>query len=66
MSEEKTTAKRSATVELVGKPLADFELVKKHVNDTLPGVTPNNADVVRQALHMAAKSIPLDVLAANE
>lgn len=45
---------RSATIKLEGKSKADFEIVKSHCTDTLPGIIPDNADVMRYALHIAA------------
>jgi len=45
---------RSATIKLEGKAKDDFETVKEHCNHTLPGIIPDNADVIRYALHVAA------------
>lgn len=61
MTGENTTTKpapkvRSATIKLEGKAKEDFEVVKAHCNHTLPGIIPDNADVIRYALHVAAKA----------
>lgn len=51
---KQTPKVRSATIKLEGKAKDDFEIVKAHCNETLPGIIPDNADVIRYALHVAA------------
>lgn len=58
MSEEQSkSAAHSASIKLEGAASQNFEIVKKRCEDVLPGVVPNNADVLRNALHLAALKI---------
>lgn len=41
---------------LEGKALEDFNIVKAKIVTATPGIKPNNADIGRHALHLAAVS----------
>jgi len=48
----------SVSIKIEGKEKDNFDAVYAHMTTTLPGITPNNADVMRHALHLAAESVP--------
>ena len=48
----------NATISIAGSEKENFDAVYAHMTTTLPGITPNNADVMRHALHLAAESVP--------
>jgi hypothetical protein len=52
-----TPKKKSASIDLEGKAARDYDVMEKHVTDTLPGIKPNRADVLRHALHIAAEKV---------
>lgn len=49
--------KIKGTFTLDGKPFDDFETVRQHVTEIVPGVTPVHSGVLAYALHLAAKQI---------
>ncbi|RDH86401.1 MAG: hypothetical protein DIZ78_09540 [endosymbiont of Escarpia spicata] len=54
---EKKKSHPTMTVTLTDKPGTDFETVKTHIKEILPGVEVNAASVGRYALHLAAETI---------
>jgi len=55
MSEQKSPPK--ATITLEGAERDAFEAIRGHMTRSLPGIAPNNADVMRHALHIAVTHV---------
>lgn len=54
---QKPESKKGASVKLEGKTQTDFDIVKSHIEKTIPGINTTNTDVMCHALHLAAASI---------
>jgi len=48
----------SGTIALSGQAGESFNVIKGHMQKVLPGINPNNADVLRFAVNFAAQSVP--------
>lgn len=46
--------KQGASIKLEGKTGEDFKVIKDKIEEATPGIRPNNSDVLRHALHLAA------------
>ena len=52
--------KKTASVDLTGDAGKNFMKVLFHMRKSLPGIDPNNRDVLRHALHIAASTLGSD------
>ena len=58
MSEiEQTEAPAKAGITLEGDTKRHFDIIKKKMEKALPGINPNNADILRHALFIASKEL---------
>jgi len=48
---------KTASITIDGDLIEAFDIVRQNMMDLVPGINPNNAEVVRAAMFMAANSI---------
>lgn len=57
---EKSNDIASASVRLEGDTAVSFAAIRKHMTTVLPGLEPNNTDVLKNALAIAANALPVE------
>jgi len=63
---KETEMTKTASITIEGELARAFQSVRNYMIDRVPGIKPNNAEVVRAAILMAANQVPAGIAGSGQ